>query len=69
LKKGFYHIGWALIPVCILGAALGGSSADSDVFLKPPGLRLISDPETVIPATYHIGVQPASHWMGGPERL
>jgi len=53
LKKGFYHIGWALIPVCILGAALGGSSADSDVFLKPPGLRLISDPETVIPATYH----------------
>lgn len=30
-----------------------GNSADSDTFLKPPGLRLINDPATVIPATYH----------------
>ena len=33
--------------------AAGGNSTDSDTFLKPPGLRLISDPETVIPATHH----------------
>ena len=30
---------------------LGANSAGSDIFLKPPGHRLVSDPETVIPAT------------------
>ncbi len=33
--------------------ALVSNSADSDVLLKPPGLRLIRDPETIIPATHH----------------
>ena len=31
--------------------AAGGHSADSENLLKPPGLRLINDPETVIPPT------------------
>jgi hypothetical protein len=45
---------------CIISAlaglfqiAAGGHSADSDIFLKPPGRRLINNPETVIPATDH----------------
>lgn len=32
---------------------LGSHSADSGALLQPPGQRLVSDPETVIPATHH----------------
>ena len=55
-------------------AALGSHSADSDTLLQPPGLRPISDPATVIPATHHylnrkrhfrdIGAHPESRWKG-----
>jgi hypothetical protein len=53
LNKDLYKLCGALILFSILGVTLGGNSADSDIFLKPPGRRLISDPQTVIPATYH----------------
>ncbi len=42
-----------LILIGIFVAAMGGHSADSDTLLQPPGLRPISDPATVIPATHH----------------
>jgi hypothetical protein len=32
---------------------LPGRAGESTVFLKPPGLRLIKDPSTIIPALYH----------------
>jgi hypothetical protein len=53
LKKDFYHLCGALILFSLLGVTLGANSADSDIFLKPPGRRLVSDPEIVIPATDH----------------
>jgi hypothetical protein len=53
LKKDFFNLCSALIVFGILGVAFGGICGDSDTFLKPPGLRLISAPATVIPATYH----------------
>jgi hypothetical protein len=37
----------------ILLVAIGSHSDDSDRHIQPPGLRLISEPATVIPATYH----------------
>jgi len=42
-----------LTLMAIFLAALGSHSADSDTLLQPPGLRPISDPATVIPATHH----------------
>ena len=53
MKKDFFNLCGALIVFGILGVASGGISGDSDAFLEPPGLRLISEPATVIPATYH----------------
>jgi len=37
----------------ILLSAMGSHSADSDRLLQSPGLRLIREPATVIPAAYH----------------
>jgi hypothetical protein len=53
LKKKINYFCIILTLAGILLAAIGGNSTDADTFLKPPGLRLISDPETVIPATHH----------------
>ena len=53
LKKDLYQLCGALILFSLLAVTLGANSADSDIFLRPPGRRLISDPETVIPATEH----------------
>ncbi|MGD2185495.1 MAG: cytochrome P460 family protein [Desulfobacterales bacterium] len=52
MRKDVYKLASVLILFSI-GVVIGALSADSDVFLKPPGLRLISDPETVIPASHH----------------
>ena len=43
----------AFILFGLLAVTIGANSADSDILLKPPGLRLINDPETVIPSTDH----------------
>ncbi|MGD8881696.1 MAG: cytochrome P460 family protein [Desulfobacterales bacterium] len=53
MKKAIYFIRILSILVGILLMAIGVNFADSDMLLKPPGLRLISEPTTVIPATYH----------------
>ena len=53
LKKDFYHLCIALILFSLLGVTLSANSTNSGIFLKPPGRRLIRDPETVIPANYH----------------
>jgi hypothetical protein len=53
LKKTTNYFCIILTLAGILLAAIGGNSTDADTFLKPPGLRLISDPATVIPATRH----------------
>jgi len=53
LKKDLYHLCGALILFSLLAVTLGANSADSDILLKPPGRRLINNPETVIPATDH----------------
>jgi hypothetical protein len=42
-----------LTLVGLLLGAIVGDTANSGTFLKPPGLRLINDPSTVIPATYY----------------
>ena len=53
LKRTIYYFcTLSALPGLFLIAA-GGHSADSDILLKPPGLRLINDPETIIPPTYH----------------
>ena len=53
LKKAINFI-WILSTlVGTLLVAIGVNFADSDTLLKPPGLRLISEPAIVIPATYH----------------
>lgn len=46
-------MGGVCVLLILLIRVILGNSADSDTFLKPPGLRLINDPATVIPATYH----------------
>jgi hypothetical protein len=43
--------GLALLGILIW--AIGSYCADSDELLQPPGLRLLNEPTTVIPATYH----------------
>jgi hypothetical protein len=53
LKKTIHYF-WSLSAlVVILLVAIEINLAGSDTHLKPPGLRLISDPATVIPATHH----------------
>ena len=42
-----------LTIICFLLGAMAGDTADSEGMLKPPGLRPLSEPATVIPATYH----------------
>jgi hypothetical protein len=53
LKKAIHHFYVGLTLMGIILAAMGSYSADSDTLLQPPGLRPISDPATVIPATHH----------------
>ena len=43
-------IGIALL--CFLPITMAGNAADPDGLLQPPGLRLLNEPATVIPATY-----------------
>ncbi len=53
MKKTIHYF-WSLSAlVVILLVAIEINLAGSDTHLKPPGLRLISDPATVIPATHH----------------
>jgi hypothetical protein len=53
LKKAPQYF-WNLSAlVGTLLVAIGVNWVDSNTPLKPPGLRLISEPATVIPATYH----------------
>ena len=53
MKKYFYYKSSAFILFSIFAVVLASNSADSEIFLKPPGLRLISDPQIVIPTTHH----------------
>lgn len=53
MKKAFYHVFLGLTLIGIFLSAIGGHSADLDHLLQPPGLRLKSNPASVIPATYH----------------
>ena len=48
-----FRLYMGLILICFLLAAMAGNTADSDWLLKPPGLRPLSEPATVIPATRH----------------
>ena len=41
-----------MVLICFLPTAMAGNAADPDGLLQPPGLRLLSEPATVIPATY-----------------
>ena len=53
MKKTIHYF-WSLSTlVGILLVAIGVNLAGSDKPLKPPGLRFIREPATVIPATYH----------------
>jgi hypothetical protein len=52
LKKAIRHLYMGLIPIGILLAGVGSYSNDSDWLLKPPGLRPLEAPATVIPATH-----------------
>lgn len=53
MKKAIHYF-WSLSTlVGILLVVIGANFADSVMHLKPPGLRLISEPETIIPATDH----------------
>ena len=53
MKKTIHYF-WTLSALgCTFLVAIGVNWADSNTHLKPPGLRLISDPATIIPATYH----------------
>jgi hypothetical protein len=45
----FFYPGLTLLVIFI--AVLGSQSAESDGLLKPPGLRPLDSPETIIPAT------------------
>ena len=49
-KRHYFHLG--LILIGILLAGVGSHSTDSDWLLKPPGLRPLKAPATVIPATH-----------------
>ena len=53
MEKAIHHFWTLLTLVGILLVAVGVNPTDSDTHLEPPGLRLISEPATVIPATYH----------------
>jgi hypothetical protein len=53
LKKAIHHFYTGLALIGLLPAAISGHSTDSDALLQPPGRRMISDPATIIPATYH----------------
>jgi hypothetical protein len=53
LKKTICYLCTMFASAGLFLIAAGGHSADSDNLLKPPGLRLMNDPETVIPATDH----------------
>ena len=53
LKSTIYYFCTIFALAGLFLMAAGGHSADSDNLLKPPGLRLMNDPETVIPATAH----------------
>jgi hypothetical protein len=53
LKKAVNYFWIVSTLVGILLVSIGSHSDDSDRLLQPPGLRLISDPSTVIPASYH----------------
>jgi hypothetical protein len=52
LKKAIrlFHMGLILIGILLTG--VGSHSTDSDWLLKPPGLRPLKAPATVIPATH-----------------
>ena len=52
LKKTLHHFYLGLILVGILLAAAGSHSTDSAWLLRPPGLRPVEAPETIIPATH-----------------
>jgi hypothetical protein len=52
-KTILYFWIFSITLVSILLVAIGVNWADSDTHLKPPGLRLINAPATIIPATYH----------------
>jgi hypothetical protein len=52
LKNKINHFYMGLILMGIFLVAPGRQSADSDMLLKPPGLRPLSEPATVIPATH-----------------
>ena len=53
MKKTIHYF-WSLSTlVGILLVVIEANLADSETHLKPPGLRLISEPETIIPATDH----------------
>jgi hypothetical protein len=49
----YCSIGGVCVLLLLLIRVISGNSADGDTFLKPPGLRLINDPSTVIPASDH----------------
>lgn len=49
-KRHYFQVG--LILIGILLAGVGSYSKDSDWLLKPPGLRPLKAPATVIPATH-----------------
>ena len=53
MKKAINYFWIVSTLVGILLVAIGSHCDDSDRLLQPPGLRLISDPSTVIPAGYH----------------
>ena len=53
LKKAIHYFWSGSTLAGIVLVAIGVNFAGSDTPLKPPGLRLISEPATVIPATYH----------------
>jgi hypothetical protein len=50
IKRHYFHIGLILIGTLLAG--VGSYSNDSDWLLKPPGLRPLEAPATVIPATH-----------------
>jgi hypothetical protein len=53
LKKAIHYF-WSVSTLAgIILVAIGLNFAGSDTPLKPPGLRFIREPATVIPATYH----------------
>lgn len=53
MNKATYHVYLGLTLIGVLLLSIGAHSADLDHLLQPPGLRVKSNPATVVPAVHH----------------